>query len=89
MNDPYEIIELNRDAYIQRLSQDWEGTPKSSWEDIFENIFDEFTRYADDEVSDFILDKFDNGEITADDVDAEFDDFLTFWIDDINEYDIA
>ena len=86
--DPYEIIKLNKDHYVQRLSQEWEGTPKSSWEDIFENIFDEFTRYADDEVSDFILDKFDNGEITADDVDAEFDNFLTFWIDDINEYDI-
>ena len=87
-NDPYEIIKLNKDHYIQRLSDEWEGTPKSSWEDIFENVFDEFTRYADDEVSDFILDKFDNGEITADDVDAEFDNFLTFWIDDINEYDI-
>ena len=86
--DPYETIKQNKDHYIQRLSKDWEGTPKSSWEDIFENVFDEFTRYADDEVSDFILDKFDNGEITADDVDAEFDNFLTFWIDDINEYDI-
>lgn len=88
MNEPYEIIELNRDAYIQRLSREWEGTPNTSWDVIFDNLLDEFKAYADDEASDFIEQKFYDGEYTAEDVDNEFDNFIT-WIDDINEYDIA
>lgn len=83
--DAFKDIELDKDAYIQRWSEDYEGTPATSWDNIFDNVLEEFTRYADDEVSGFILEKFENGEYTADDMDNEFEQYI-MWRD-LGEYD--
>lgn len=83
--DAFETIERSKDAYIQRWSEEYEGTPATSWDNIFDNVLEEFTRYADDESSGFILEKFENGEYTADDMDNEFEQY-TMWLD-LNEYD--
>ena len=83
--DAFETIERSKDAYIQRWSEEYEGTPATSWDNIFDNVLEEFTRYADDETSGFILEKFENGEYTADDMDNEFEQYI-MWLD-LNEYD--
>ena len=83
--DAFETIERSKDAYIQRWSEEYEGTPATSWDNIFDNVLEEFTRYADDESSGFILEKFENGEYTADDMDNEFEQYI-MWRD-LGEYD--
>ena len=83
--DAFEDIERSKDAYIQRWSEEYEGTPATSWDNIFDNVLEEFTRYADDEASGFILEKFENGEYTAEDMDNEFEQYI-MWLD-LNEYD--
>ena len=83
--DAFEDIERGKDAYIQRWSEEYEGAPATSWDNIFDNVLEEFTRYADDEVSGFILEKFENGEYTAEDMDNEFEQYI-MWLD-LNEYD--
>lgn len=83
--DAFEDIERSKDAYIQRWSEEYEGTPATSWDNIFDNVLEEFTRYADDESSGFILEKFENGEYTADDMDNEFEQYI-MWRD-LGEYD--
>lgn len=83
--DAFETIERNKDAYIQHWSELYEGTPATSWDNIFDNVLEEFTRYADDDASGFILEKFENGEYTADDMDNEFEQYI-MWLD-LDEYD--
>lgn len=82
----FEDIERSKDAYIYQWStEDYTGTPATSWDNIFYNVLEEFTLYADDEVSGFLSDKFDEGKITTNDMLDEFDQYI-MWLD-LNDYD--
>lgn len=95
--DMLEDIRLSKDAYIQRWSEDYEGTPATSWENIWDNVVNEFELYADDEASSHsddrgmygptIKERFDSGEIDAEDVEYEFDEWV-MWLD-LSDYDYA
>lgn len=78
VGDPYEIIELNKDAYIQDWENNYEGNPGTSWENIWNNVLEDFKAYADDEFSGFLELQFEQGKLSADDMCSEFDDFLQF-----------
>ena len=92
-----EDIRLGKDAYIQQWSEDYEGTPATSWENIWDNVVNEFELYADDEASSHadghgmygptIKERFDSGEIGAEDVEYEFDSWV-MWLD-LSDYDYA
>lgn len=71
--------------YMEILRALFTGTPRTSWETVLENVMMDFESYAADEVSGFIADKYgpDSPEMQA-----EFANFCTFCIDDINEYDV-
>lgn len=84
--NPYEYIELSRDAYIQRWANEYEGKPSTDWDNIFDNVLEDFKLYANDEASGFIEDKFREGEYTEDDMDSEFEQFIMFH--DLNDYDV-
>ena len=95
-NDMLETVLRNKDAYIQRWQEDYEGEPKTSWDNIFDTVVEDFTLFCDDEASadldkstgwfgDTLATKFADGEITADDINAEFESFIRFL--DLNEYD--
>ena len=85
-SDMYEIFRINKDAYIWQFGEDYTGTPKTGWDNVYDNVVDEFMRYADDEASEFILEKYESGEYTDNDVLDEFDQFLMFR--DLNDYDV-
>jgi hypothetical protein len=76
--NPYEIIELNKDAYIQDWENNYEGYPGTSWENIWNNVLEDFKAYADDEFSGFLELQFEQGKLSADDMCSEFDDFIQF-----------
>ena len=83
---PYEDIERSKDAFIQEWSNEYTGTPTTSWDYIFEGALEEFTRYADDEASGFIEQKFYDGELTTEDMLGEFEQFV-MWRD-LADYDV-
>lgn len=78
--NPWEDIELNKSAYINRWQREYEGEPDTTWDNIWDNVLEEFKLYANDEASGFIEDKFYNGELSADDMDNEFEHFI-MWAD--------
>ena len=88
--DPFSVIKLNKWAYIDRWSNDYEGTPKSSWDQIFDAVESEFEAYADDEASSdetgrTLVNRFEDGDIDDDGMDSEFDMWVE-WLD-LNDYD--
>lgn len=92
VEDTYMFSELlgDKDAYIQEWSTDYEGTPNTSWDNIFDNAVEMFERYCDDEASAdsdgrTIKDRFNAGVLTDRDIAGEFRDWVLF--EDLNEYD--
>ena len=93
--DMLEDIKISKDAYIQQWQKDYDGKPNTSWDNIFDNVVNEFELYCDDEASSHveeggmygktIKERYDDGEIDAEDVENEFDEW-TIWLD-LNEYD--
>lgn len=72
-------------TYLAILKTLFTGTPRTSWETILENVMMDFESYCNDEVSDFISEKY---AADSKEMQAEFENFCTFCIDDINEYDV-
>ena len=88
--DPFLVIKQNRDAYIYKWSEDYDGNPNSSWDKIFDEVENEFETYADDEASSdgtsrTLIERFDDGEIDEYDMDNEFDQWVE-WLD-LSTYD--
>lgn len=95
--DMLSVVELNRQAYINQWKREYEGEPSTSWDNIFDRLVAEFYEYADDELSadidestgwfgDTLATKYAEGEISADDIDAAFSDWV-FW-QDLSDYDV-
>lgn len=91
-----EDIYINKDAYINEWQRDYNGTPATSWDNIFEQVVHDFSLYADDEASAHVEDggtygptikeRYDSGEIDAETVMYEFDEWAN-WLD-LNDYDV-
>ena len=85
----YSDIELSKDAFIDEWQRDYNGTPNTSWDNIFDNVLDEFKRYCEDEASaedGYTVDEYyRNGEYNDTDVLNVFDGWV-LWLD-LNDYD--
>lgn len=91
----YSDIELSKDAYIDEWQRDYSGTPNTSWDNIFDNVLNEFTLYCGDEASAYVDDYYNysdpleimyaDGQVDAEEVAHEFDQWL-MWRD-ISEFD--
>ena len=94
-SDMLEDIRLSKDAFIQEWQNDYTGTPKTSWDNIFENLVNDFELYADDEASSHyeeggfygptIQERWGAGEISSEEVMWEFDEWLMGL--DLSDYD--
>jgi hypothetical protein len=84
-HDPWYLIEQDRAKVIKEWSETYDGTPNTSWDNIFDNVLDDFKRYADDEASGNILDDFIEGDFDEYDMLTEFYQFIMFR--DMNDYD--
>ena len=89
-SDMLSVIYTNKDFYIGRFQDDYNGEPATSWDNIFDNVVAEFEAYAGDEASSIeggytVEEAFDEGIYDANDVDSVFDQFV-MWLD-LNEYD--
>lgn len=85
-----DVIYKKKNKYINEFKANYDGDPNTSWDNIFDGAVDEFWRFCDDEASadesgKTISERFDAGEITAEDVDSEFDGWV-MWVD-INDFD--
>lgn len=85
-----EILNENREYFIQQLEEIYTGEPETSWNNIFDNLIDEFESYADDEAStdengDTIQTNYEQGNYDEIDINNSFDNFIMFL--DIREYD--
>lgn len=85
-----EILNENREYFIQQLEEIYTGEPETNWNNIFDNIIDEFESYADDEAStdengDTIQTNYEQGNYDKIDINNSFDNFIMFL--DIREYD--
>lgn len=85
-----EILNENREYFIQQLEEIYTGEPETNWNNIFDNIIDEFESYADDEAStdengDTIQTNYEQGNYDEIDINNSFDNFIMFL--DIREYD--
>lgn len=80
MNTTTSLLEILKSAYV--------GIPETSWENILTNIVDEFKLYCDDEASGFLMDKYISGEISGEEMLNAFEDYITFGVEDINDYDV-
>ena len=84
-----KVLAANREKLMEILRENFTGDPKTSWENILDNVVDWFERYCDDEASGFLDEQFESGLLNADDLIGEFDQWLSFGgIDDINDFDI-
>lgn len=94
-NDMLEWILLSKEAYIQEWSNNYIGQPNTSWDNIFDNVVNEFELYAEDEASaemdknrnwgKTLKEQYYDGEISAEDVEDAFDGWV-IW-EDLSEYD--
>ena len=84
-----KVLAANREKLMEILRENFTGDPKTSWENILDNVADWFESYCDDEASGFLSNQFESGLLNADDLIGEFDQWLSFGgIEDINEFDI-
>ena len=78
-------------ALAKTLEVTFTGSPKTSWNNIAENVYYDFLAYAGDEASNFLIERITDldGEIMIDRAIEELDEFITFGLreNDINEYD--
>ena len=79
---------MNREKQMEILREVYTGEPQTGWNNILYGIIADFEAYAEDEVSGFIADKFESGEIDEDEMLYQFEQFITFCIEDISEYDV-
>lgn len=85
-----EILNENREYFIQQLEEIYTGEPETNWNNIFDNVVTEFECYADDEAStdengDTIQTSYEQGNYDEIDINNSFDNFIMFL--DIKEYD--
>lgn len=78
-------------ALAKTLEVTFTGSPKTSWRNIAQNVYNDFLLYAGDEASNFLIERITDldGEIMIDRVIEELDEFIVFGLreNDINEYD--
>ena len=84
-HDPWSLIEQDREKVIKEWSETYDGTPTTSWDNIFDNVLEDFKRYADDEASGNILDDFIESDFDEYDMLTEFYQFIM--VRDMNDYD--
>ena len=85
-----EILNNNREAFIQQLEEIYNGEPETNWNNIFNNIIVEFESFAEDEASadengKTIQTNYEQGVFDEIDISNNFDNFIMFL--DIKEYD--
>lgn len=85
-----EILNDNREYFIQQLETGHTGEPETNWNNIFDNLIDEFESYAGDEASadengNTIQTNYEQGNFDEIDISNSFDNFIMFI--DITEYD--
>ena len=85
-----EILNNNREAFIQHLEENYNGEPETNWNNIFNNIIVEFESFAEDEASadengKTIQTNYEQGDFDEIDISNSFDNFIMFL--DIKEYD--
>jgi hypothetical protein len=85
-----EIINENREYFIQQLEEIYTGEPETNWNNIFDNVVTEFECNADDEASadengNTIQTNYEQGNYDEIDINNSFDNFIMFL--DIREYD--
>lgn len=92
--DEYMLSEVigQKDAIINEWRSTYDGEPSTSWDEIFDNVVNDFELYCDDEASAmgtdrFLKERFDSGELSESDMLTEFYDFIRFI--DLADYDIA
>lgn len=85
-----EILNNNREAFIQQFEENYTGEPETNWNNIFDNLIAEFESYAEDEASadengNTIQANYEQGNFDEIDINNSFDNFIMFL--DIKEYD--
>ena len=85
-----EILNNNREAFIQQLEENYNGEPETNWNNIFNNIIVEFESFVEDEASadengKTIWTNYEQGVFDEIDISNSFDNFIMFL--DIKEYD--
>ena len=91
-HNPWAMIEAQKPEIIKRWSsEDYTGTPNTSWDWIFDGVLEDFKLYADDEASAdetgaTLLDNFLYGDFDEIDMLDAFNEFIR-WRD-INDYDV-
>ena len=90
--DEYMLSEVlgDRESYIQEWQEAFDGEPNTSWDNIFDNVVNDFELYCGDEMSGMgtdlpITERFNHGLLNERDIATEFADWVR-WID-LSDYD--
>lgn len=85
--DEYMLSEVlgDRESYIQEWQEASDGEPNTSWDNIFDNVVNDFELYCGDEMSGMgtdlpITERFNHGLLNERDIATEFADWVQ-WID--------
>ena len=85
-NNLTEIMTIKREAFMEILKEYYEGEPKTSWDKVLDKVLCEFELYCDDDVSNWLEERYESGKIDSDELLWEFEQFV-WTIEDINEFD--
>lgn len=81
-----KTMKIEREAFMEILKEYYEGEPKTSWNNVLDGVLFRFESYCDDEVSDWLKEKYESGAVDSDELLWEFEQFV-WTIEDINEFD--
>lgn len=90
--DEFMLSEVigEKETIIDEWRNTYDGEPSTSWDEIFDNVVNDFELYCDDEASSYgedrtLKEKFDAGVLSESDMLTEFYDFIRFI--DVSDYD--
>ena len=82
-----EIMECNRGVMKKIMLDIWgDETPRTSWDNVLDNLIETFKLYCGDEASEFMAERFMNDSISINDIMAEFEMWV-LWAD-MEDFDV-
>ena len=84
-NNLMEKMEIKREDLMEILKEYCEGNPKTSWDYVLNGVLCWFESYCDDEASNWLEKRYENGEVDTNELLWEFEQFV--WGLNIYEFD--
>ena len=81
-----ETFVTDREAFLETVKENFEGEPRTSWDNILDGVLAWFAAYCDDDASNWLRERYESGEVDTDELLWEFEQFL-WGLEDINDYD--